>query len=276
MKTRQPYVANQFYPGSAPEIISMLDEISLKEDVQTDKSVLNANILGGIVPHAGYAYSGYQAVHFLEYLKKTSTRFDTVFLIFPDHQGLGSSVALDGNDSWITPMGKVQVDKDFYGYLDLPEDNLPHQYEHSGEVILPMLQHFLQYEFKLVPIAVSNQNPENARLAANSIVKANNILKKKILVIASSDFSHYVQPEHGEEQDKEVIDAIKKFDVNGVYHEVRRKNVSVCGYGPIMTLLEYAKIVTQTPNIKLLKRGHSGEVHSSRQVVFYTSFIVYE
>lgn len=276
MRIRQPYVATKFYPGNKKEIVSLLDSMVRKEAVKPDKSFFETTLTGGIVPHAGYIYSGYEAVHFFEYVKASKNTFDTIFIIYPDHGGLGTSVSLDENDAWLTPLGKTEIDREFYSYLNLPEDSLPHQYEHSGEVILPMLQHFLPYSFKIVPASMTMQNPETARMTANAIVKANNILKKKILIIASSDFSHYVSPEEGEKKDAAVIDAILRLDLDNVYNQVLKNNVSVCGYGPIMTLLAYIKIVSASPRMKLLRRGHSGEAYPSQEVVFYTSFLSYE
>lgn len=276
MKIRQPYVANKFYPGTKEGIVSLLDSIVKKEAAKPEESILNSTLTGGIVPHAGYVYSGYEAVHFFEYVRSANERFDTFFILYPDHGGLGASVSLDENDAWLTPLGETEIDRDFYPYLNLPEDSLPHQYEHSGEVILPMLQYFLPYSFKIVPVSMSEQNPETARMTANAIIEANNILKKKILVIASSDFSHYVSPDKGEKMDATVIDAILKMDLDDVYNQVKKNNVSVCGYGPIMALLAYNRIVSASPRIKLLRRGHSGEVYPSEEVVFYTSFLCYE
>jgi len=123
---------------------------------------------------------------------------------------------------------------------------------------------------------MSRQDNQNAKIIAASIFNANKILKKKICIIASSDFSHFVEPDEGKKLDSFVIDAILNLDTESVYYEVRNKNITVCGYGPIMTLIEYSKLVTENPVAKILKIGNSGEVIPSDEVVDYVSVLIYE
>lgn len=276
MKTRQAAVAGKFYPGTKEKITQQLNDILQKEKPFIDLSLSKKQIIGAVVPHAGYMYSAYQALHFFEILKHSHQQFDTFFIINPNHTGYGAEISLDDNDFWDSPFGKVEIDKDFYDFLDFSESADAHKFEHSGEVMLPMLQHTLNYPFKIVPVTLSNQNPKNARFIAQNIIKANNILKKKICIIASSDFSHFVDPEEGKELDKFVIDEILKLNPEGVFRRVQEKNISVCGYGPIMTLLEYASLITQEPQVQILKIGHSGEVIPSNEVVDYVSMLFYE
>ena len=101
-------------------------------------------------------------------------------------------------------------------------------------------------------------------------------LKRDILILASSDFSHYVSPEYGKEMDDLVIKEILALNTAAVYKTVISNNISVCGYGPIMTLLEYAKLIDPEVEVKILRRGHSGEVMASREVVDYISMLVYK
>jgi len=276
MKIRQPAVAGAFYPGNRAAIHKLIDQILAKESPQIDLSLSKKKIIGAVVPHAGYMYSAYQAIHFFEILKNSNQRFDTFFIINPNHTGHGASIALDENDLWETPLGKTEVDKDFYRYLNFSESSAAHKYEHSGEVMLPLLQQFISYPFKIVPITMSRQDTQNAKIIATTIHNANKILKKKICIIASSDFSHYVDPDEGQKLDRFVIDAILKFDSESIYHEVRDKHITVCGFGPIMTLIEYAKLESEHPKVKILKIGNSGEIIPSDEVVDYVSVLVYE
>ncbi len=276
MKTRQAAVAGKFYPGSKEEISRQLDKILQKEEPFIDISLSKKKIIGAVVPHAGYMYSAYQALHFFEILKHSQQQFDTFFIINPNHTGYGAEIALDENDYWDSPFGKVEIDKDFYDFLDFSESEDAHRFEHSGEVMLPLLQYSLDYPFKIVPITISDQNPKNAQFIAQNIIKANNILKRKICIIASSDFSHFVNPDEGKALDKFVIDEILNFNPEGVFQQVQDKNISVCGFGPIMTLIEYSQMFTKNPKVKILKIGHSGEVIPSNDVVDYVSMLFYE
>lgn len=276
MTTRRPAVAGTFYPGTKPAIINLIAGVMKKESPLIDRKLAQKKILGAIVPHAGYMFSAYQAVHFFEILKHSEQHFDTFFIINPNHTGYGAEIALDENDYWETPFGKVEIDWQYYPLLGFSESSTAHKYEHSGEVMVPMLQHFLNYSFKIVPVTMSKQNPENAKIIAEAIYKANKELEKKICLIASSDFSHYVDPKEGKRLDRYVIDEILNLNAEGIYRQVKEKQITVCGYGPIMTLIEYSKLVADAPIPHILKTGHSGEVIPSDEVVDYVSMVMYE
>ena len=276
MKTRRPAVDGQFYPASKAEINRLINLLLLSEENNIELSYSEKKIIGGIVPHAGYIYSGYQAVHFFRILQNSTQKFDTVFIINPNHLGFGPDIALDENDYWKTPIGVVKIDKDFCDYLTFEKSSAAHKNEHSGEVMLPFLQYFLDYEFKILPITISKQSRENARNIAEQIFSANKKLNKKILLIASSDFSHFLSPQKGREMDEFVVKEILDLNSLGVEKQVREKNISVCGYGPIMALIEYSLLVSENPKIKILKRGHSGQVSPSNSVVDYISMLFYQ
>jgi MEMO1 family protein len=275
MKIRNPAFAGRFYPGSPDEIARQLSQIVDKERPCMDASLAGKRIIGAVLPHAGYMFSAYQAVHFFELLRQSKETFDTFFIINPNHSGYGPEIALDNNDFWSTPFGKVRIDKDFYNGLGVPESEEAHKYEHSGEVLLPMLQYFLDYTFSVVPVTLLKQTPQNATFLAKSIMDINRSLKKRICILASSDFSHFVDAEEGKKNDGYILDGILKLNSEGIFREVRDRNISVCGYGPIMTLVEYALLFTEKPEMSILKRGHSGEIVPSNEVVDYISILFY-
>jgi AmmeMemoRadiSam system protein B len=275
MSIRKPAVAGRFYPADKDELINLLHSIHLKEEKKFIKDFAPPVLIGGVVPHAGFSYSGYQAIHLFEVLKNHSEQFDTLFILHPNHNGVGPEIATDEHDLWSTPIGNIPLDLDFIEEMGLARSSLAHKFEHSGEVILPLVQYKIPYDIDIVPITMSRQNPDNARALARSIYEANKKLNKKIFVIASSDFSHYVLPEYGEKMDQLVLDEIITFDTDGIYNAVKKDNISVCGFGPIMTLVEYAKLQSQYPEVKILRRGNSGEVSPSREVVDYISILVY-
>lgn len=275
LKIRKPAVAGRFYPGTKSELKEQINSFYLAEKDQIDISYAKKNIIGGVVPHAGYMFSGYEAVHFFEIIKQTKKSVDTIFILNPNHSGMGEPVALDTNHFWETPLGNIEIDLDFKSKLDIPKSEQAHKYEHSAEVMLPFLQHFLDQPFKILPISITNQNYEISKQLANSIYEANQDLKKNILLIASSDFSHYVSPEEGARKDMLVLNEILDFNAEKVYEVVRKNHISVCGFGPIMALMEYAKRVSESPKVKILRKGHSGEVIPSDEVVDYVTILFY-
>jgi len=273
---RRPTVAGQFYPDDRDELTALLENVYQEEKGTIDNALAQHKIIGGIAPHAGYMFSAYQAVHLFDIIRHHTRQFDTFFIINPNHSGVGNEMAYDSNDYWSTPLGKVEVDKDFKQHLQLPVSDIEEKREHSGEVMVPMLQHFVDYPFTIAPVTLTMQNHQNAKNLAGAIYESNQLLKKNILIIASSDFSHFVTPRTGKEKDQYVLDRIEQLDAPGIEKVVREKHISVCGYGPIMTLIEYARLVADKPVARILKRGSSGDVIPSSEVVDYVSVLLYE
>ncbi|HKL07492.1 MAG TPA: AmmeMemoRadiSam system protein B [Bacteroidales bacterium] len=273
MSIRKAVVAGRFYPAKKDDIIQQIEEIKQKEYPQINLNLKNKKIIGGVVPHAGYMFSAYQAVHFFEILKQSKHKYDTIIIINPNHTGFGHEIAFDDNEAWETPLGKVDVDTDLGKKLGIPVSGVEQQNEHSAEVMVPFLQHFLDYPFKIAPITLSHQTFKNAKHLAGRIKDAADLTKRKILIIASSDFSHFLTPEQGKEKDHYVIENILNLNSVGVEKVIKEKNISVCGYGPIITLMEYAKLVSEKPNVDKLKTGHSGEIIPSNEVVDYVSIL---
>ena len=276
MKIRKAAFAGRFYPAHKKELIKLYEQILLSEKSKIDYSLAEQQIIGSIVPHAGFMYSGYQAIHFFEILKNYPKKIDTIVIVNPNHTGYGDAISLDDNFEWEGVLRNTVLDHEFMNELDFPKSEMAHQFEHSGEIMLPFLQYVLDYDFKILPITLSVQNSTNAKIIADEIFRVNQKLNKEILVIASSDFSHFVSPQRGVEQDNAVVESIKIFDTKNIEKEVNKNNLSICGFGPIMALIEYSKLIS--PNIKtqILKRGHSGEVSPSSEVVHYLSMLFYK
>ncbi len=273
---RKAAVAGRFYPSDKEKVIEIFKKVEHQEQSRIKKSFSAKKLIGGIVPHAGYIYSGFQAVHFFKILALSKQIFDTVFIINPNHTGIGDWISLEEHTHWESPLGVVSVDSDFNNLLDFPKNKAAHQYEHSGEVMLPFLQYYLPYSFEIVPITIGEQTYENAKILAQAIFTANEKLKKRILLIASSDFSHFESVEQGFRKDQKVVDTILKNQISEIEKIIHSHRISVCGYAPIMCLLEYAQLISEKPQIELLARGHSGMVHKSEEVVDYISFLSFE
>ncbi|MEA3445296.1 MAG: AmmeMemoRadiSam system protein B [Bacteroidota bacterium] len=273
---RKAYFAGRFYPAEKSELNQLIEKIFQQEKSKIKTALIEKKIIGGVVPHAGYIFSAYQAVHFFELIRKSEQKFDTIVIVNPSHTGYGEDISLSDDEAWETPFGDIDVDLGFSAKTGLKFSKIAHEDEHSGEVMLPLLKYFLDYEFKIVPICIKTQNPDTAKQTAEAIYKAGQESNKEILVIASSDFSHFVSPDFGKVQDDYVIDEILKLNTTGIYHQVKKHNVSCCGYGPIMALVEYSKLVSEHPKVEILKRGHSGEVYPADEVVDYVSMLAFD
>ena len=276
MNIREAVVAGSFYPDSTGELTDLLEKLLTIEEDKIKTNLAAKDMIGGIVPHAGYVFSGYEAVHFFTLLKMSGIEYDTFIILNPNHTGYGADIEVDSNDEWETPLGSVPLDQDFIRALDLPVSDMAQSREHSAEVILPFLQKWLEYPFKIVPICILRQNPSSAREIAQKIFNANKKLNKKILLIASSDFSHYVDPASGVKKDDLVIKEIENMNPDALYETVIKNRISICGYGPIITLIEYAKLVSENPKSVILARGNSGKTMPSNSVVDYVSILFYK
>lgn len=270
--TRTPAVAGRFYPAGKENLIDTIETIHSKEKEKIDYSFANKKIIGSVVPHAGYVFSAYQALHFFTLLKEVEDTIETFIIINPNHTGFGEKISLDSHKYWETPLGKIRQDEEFIDNLDLPFSDIAHQNEHSGEVMLPLLQTYAKEPFKIVVITLSQQNQTNAKFLADKIDKVAKKLNRKVLIIASSDFTHFKSPETSKILDDKVLIEIEKQNTSGVEKVVKENKISVCGYGPIMCLMEFASLQGKYKT-DIIARGHSGMVHPSSEVVNYISIL---
>lgn len=275
MLVRKAAVAGSFYPGSANEIKDLLDHVLTSEGRKMKKKLNPRQVIGGIVPHAGYKYSAKEAVHFFHFLRDAQEAMDTIIIINPSHTGTRKDISFDIHDQWNTPLGDVELDLELMQFINLPKSDDSQQGEHSAEVIIPYLQYFLDYKFKILPISMCKQNYKNARELAEMIFKANQVKKRKLAIIASSDFSHYVRPEVGFYNDNLVINRIMNNSIRGLYDTIHENKISVCGYGPIMTLMFYSRMLDPNYNVEILARGNSSMHAGDELVVDYVSALFY-
>lgn len=273
---RKPAVAGQFYPSDPNEIKSLLETVTKAEEKNIDHSFAQKKIIGAVLPHAGYMFSAYQAVHFFEILRLSKQTFDLVVIVNPNHTGRGKEIGIDPSDYWETPMGDIAIDKTFAENTGLPFSKEAHEFEHSAEVMLPMFKHFTDFKFKILPVSLGNQNHLNAKAVARNVFNTTKELNKKVLFIASTDFSHHVSPAKAERDDKQALEKILANDAAGLIKTVKKQGISMCGYGPTAALMEFANYINFQSKTQLLRYGNSGEVIPSDSVVAYASVLFYE
>jgi hypothetical protein len=275
MSVRHTTVAGSYYPGAANAINHLLKEVLVTEQKKINTRLNPKDIIGGIVPHAGYRYSANEAIHFFHFLSHAGCTFDTIVILNPCHHGATADVSLDSHEIWETPIGSIPLDTELMEFMNIPRSSEAQKREHSAEVILPYLQFFLDYKFKIVPISMLKQSYKSARDLAEKIFKANQVVKRKIAIIASSDFSHQVKPEEGFYYDNLVINRILNNSIRGLYDTIHENNISVCGYGPIMTLMFYSRMINPNYKVEILARGNSSKNSNSELVVDYVSALFY-
>jgi AmmeMemoRadiSam system protein B len=240
---REPVVAGAFYPYDSEELKKTLKGF-LGADIEKSK------VLGIVAPHAGYAYCGKTAA---AVYKTVSNDFETAVVLGPNHSGIGSGIATN-SDSWKTPLGVAKPDEEFVKELVrnsiISEDDEAHSREHSIEVQLPWLQYLFK-NFRIVPISIgpSYFDIDSCREIGSKIADVAKKLKRKILIVASSDFTHYGYSygylpfrrgnaiEKIKELDMKIIDLIEKLDAEKLVKTSYEKGLTICGYGAIASML---------------------------------------
>jgi AmmeMemoRadiSam system protein B len=273
MIIREPVVAGSFYE---------IDKEKLKKQINFcfnhklgPKEISKKEFKVAIVPHAGYEYSGPVAAWVYAKIKESN-----YLIIGPNHTGYGATFSIMKSGMWKTPLGEVVIDENFANKLIenckiLEQDVLAHQNEHSIEVQLPFLQ-FRYKNFKFVPICILNEFADNPLLEAckcigEGIAKTVKSSKGSWIVLASSDFSHYLPHELANEIDNYLIDSILKLDVKEFFDRINEKQASVCGFGPIAIAMTVAKELKARKS-ELLKYATSGDVTGDfSSVVGYAS-----
>ena len=285
---RYPAVAGAFYERSREALLRQIRECythPLGPGRVPQVQRAERRIVGLVVPHAGYAYSGPIAAH--SYSALAADGWPSSFVILgPNHHGAGAPLAIT-NHEWQTPLGSVAADEDLYRRLSKPpleEDIRAHRDEHSIEVQLPFLQQ-LHESVRFVPICMAFQEYELAsevgRLVADAVKGAD------VTLIASSDFTHvgaqYNQlptrgltaPAFAKEQDAKAIEKILALDAQGFAGKVAQAEISMCGYGPVTAMLTAAKQLG-AKGATLLKYGTSSDVsHDAHMAVGYGAIAVY-
>lgn len=271
-EVRSPAVAGTFYSDD-PEILSQ--EI-FEFLAQAPKKKIEGKIVSIISPHAGYIYSGAVAAHAYKLIE--GKKFDSVIVIAPSHHVSFNGVSIYHEGGYQTPLGIVPIDsklskKMMEQHSIIHYLSSAHTHEHSLEVQLPFLQTVLQ-DFKLVPIVMGNQNFKTCEILSQAIF--NTIEGKNVIIIASSDLSHFHTHDQAGKLDKVLIDLVNNFDPEGLARELAKGNCQACGGGPIITAMLVAKKLGADKG-KCLKYTDSGDVTKDRsRVVGYLAGILYK
>ena len=269
-RIRRPVVAGYFYPSEKGELLRVLDNF-------IDSSVEQSKATAVIAPHAGYGYSGKTAGAVFSRVIIP----DTVILIGPNHTGYGEPYAVDGHSLWFTPLGEVEVHTDVAETLVkksryLERDTVAHMKEHSLEVQVPFIQ-FLKKDARIVPVVLSGYVDDPAWYEIGEII-AETIdekgLRENTLIVASTDMTHYEEQSIAEEKDNCAIEAILALDEVLLIDRIMEKNISMCGYGPVITAIIAAKNIG-AQGAELVRYTTSGETNKDyAQVVGYAGIII--
>jgi AmmeMemoRadiSam system protein B len=274
MRVRTPAVAGMFYPKEKNELRESIQDCILHQYGVGQSKIEVGRVYGAVCPHAGYMYSGPVATHSFQNIANQD--FELAVILGPNHWGVGCGVATMKDCVWQTPLGDVEVDSESAEEINkisklVEIDFFSHTRDHSIEVQVPMLQEIYKKKFKILPIILNDQDYEFAIEIGTAIAKL--ATKKKLIIIGSSDFTHYEQNEFAHSQDKALIEPILKLDVEKFYKVRNERRVTACGYGAIASTMIACKKLGATQG-KLLKYATSGDIAGDKSsVVGYASII---
>lgn len=277
---RPEAAAGKFYPEDSKELRNMV--IDFLSKVREEK--IKERIYGLVVPHAGYQFSGQVAAYAFKQLE--DGHFDDIIVIGPSHYIYLDGASVGDWDFYETPLGRVKIDKELCDRIRKESEKIgfypdAHSREHSVENEIPFLQVVLG-DFNLVPIVMGNPGIENCRILSNALIKA--IGNKRVLIVASSDMSHYPQYNQAVKVDHKTLDIIKAMDPerlienerDALSREIPNLHCTLCGLGPVTTLLMTAKKLGAR-EAKILKYANSGDVFAQNRdrVVGYGAIAIY-
>ncbi len=268
---RAPIVAGAFYPGD-PDVLRATVESFFEGGVPRPDRKSDSSI-GLIAPHAGYPYSG--AVAAAGYERAAAFgQPEAVVLLGANHTGIGMPLSLSACAAWETPLGRSPVDAGLVARLaesGIPLSDAAFGREHSVEVQLPFIQSIWGTDLPIVPLCAASMPRSVAEETAETIASA--IEGRSVLVVASSDFTHYEPDAAARELDRAALDPIQALDAERFERVYRERRLSICGAGVILTLLGICRRLGLTSG-ELVRYATSGDVTGDRgAVVGYASVL---
>jgi len=264
---RMPAVSGQFYNGTAARLKEQVAQYIIEGAVKE-------KVLGAVVPHAGLIYSGPVAGAVY-----SSIVFPKTFLLLgPNHTGLGPAVSLMDGGEWEIPTGVFEIDKKLAARLALntplaTRDAQAHMFEHSLEVQLPFISH-LSKDVRIVPVAILSATIDECMELARAVADAVRSVNYPVVILASSDMSHYLPAETAKQKDRKAIERMLSLDPEGLYKTVREERITMCGYLPATVMLAACKLLG-AGSARLVKYATSGDISGDYDsVVGYAGIVV--
>ncbi|OFX85666.1 MAG: hypothetical protein A2W99_06215 [Bacteroidetes bacterium GWF2_33_16] len=273
---RQPVVAGSFYSDN-PEALKMVLQ-SLFAKAEKVKS--QDNVLAIMSPHAGYVYSGKVAASAFNQIDPNK-EYENIFILASSHRTIFKGASIYNIGDFITPLGKVFVNRELASELIKNHDVFvfnpeAHSAEHSIEVQLPFLQYHMKKEFQIVPIVTGTQNLNDCQKIAEALLPYFN---DKNLFVISTDFSHYPSYDNAVKVDKKTCDAILTNSANkliDIINENGAANIpnlatSLCGWPAVLSFLFITESVPDIKVVHIDYQNSGDETQDKSRVVGYNA-----
>jgi len=258
---RRSAVAGTWYPGAAPALAAAVDN-----HLSAAHARLPGELVALVAPHAGLMYSGPVAAHAYALLRER--RVETAILVGPSHFVGFDGVAICRAGGFETPFGVASIDEDCADAIMaagrvVREYDVAHAREHSLEMQLPFLQHVAP-RAKIVPLVMGHQTDATARGLADAMVTA--ARGRPVLLIASTDLSHYHDATTAARLDGVVVDRVRAFDADGLQTALDGRPDHACGGGPLIAVMRAAAQLG-APDARVLDYADSGDVSGDKTSV---------
>lgn len=275
---RPAAVAGSFYPGSPTELAKMLAEFFHA----APKPKIAGRPIALVAPHAGYVYSGGIAAR--AYKALVGEEYKSVIVISPSHTSAFKGVAAFDGKAYSTPFGEAPVDREMTAQIVAASDLIalsdkghfrgPGRSEHALEVQLPFLQTTLR-NFSLVALVMGDQDPYTSAELGQALAKVIGN-RTDVLIVASSDLSHFHDSQTAGHLDSVIVNDIKKFDFHGLSNHLEAQKTEACGGGPIVAAMMAAKELGANKT-EITGYGDSGDTGGDKSsVVGYLSALIYK
>ncbi len=270
---KEPAVAGSFYPADRKVLADTVNSFLAR----AESGKTGGDLIALIAPHAGYPFSGQVAAYSYNQLK--DRKIDTVIIIGPAHYAAFSGASVYAEGSMRTPLGDVRINKSIARSLlnekaQVISSPAAFEKEHSLEVQLPFLQSVLK-KFKIVPILISQ--PTGASFNHLTVMLSSIIRKNpNVLMIASTDLSHYHDRLTAAKMDHKVIDALTRMSLDDLERYLSAREGEMCGAYPVLLTMAVARNLGATLGV-LYRYADSGDVTGDRSsVVGYASAGLYK
>jgi len=271
---REAVWAGSFYEKNPKALSQHIDALLLQAK---EIPPFSGKILAIVAPHAGYVYSGKVAASAYRLIKGQD--FETVVILGPSHHYPLRGCSIYHKGGYKTPLGLVNVDQDLAselskasGYKYVPE---AHRKEHSIEVQIPFIQKTLP-RAKIVPIVMGFPIKDTAITLANALSKV--VPSRNVLIVSSTDLSHFFPKKKANETDAQTISLIQSLKTSTLIRKCERGENIMCGGGPVVVSLLYAKKQGE-PKVEILDYADSSESDNKSpedRVVGYLSAAIYK
>jgi AmmeMemoRadiSam system protein B len=280
-RERRSDFSGSWYPGNPDECKSMIDKFTESSKPCPE----DGKILGGIVPHAGWVFSGEIACNVIKCLKGESEP-DTIVIFGRHLHPEGKNYTMQ-EGSWATPFGGIEIDEEFAKELTsdfqfVVETSKRYERDNTIEVQLPFIKYFFPHT-RIVPIGVP---PRKASLSiARKVALLSETLGRHIKILGSTDLTHYgynygFVPEGGGQSavdwvkktnDKKIVDIMLKMDSKGVIDEALA-NYNACCSGAAAAAIESVKAIG-AKNAKKIIYSTSYDVSPGDSFVGYVGIL---